>query len=85
MGPKRSSIMTSAKPMMADSGVRTSWLILARKSDFWALASSAARFAEVSSRSARLKAVMSRSTAQNFRSGPSLTWPMVIKSGMVPP
>ena len=42
-GPKRSSSITSAKPRMALSGVRISWLILARRSDFCALASSAAR------------------------------------------
>ena len=39
----------------------------------------------MSSPSAFLKAVMSRSTAQNFRSAPSFTRPIVMKSGIVPP
>ena len=52
--------------MMALSGVRISWLILARKSDFWALAVSAARRAATSSSSTFFQWVMSRSTAQNL-------------------
>src|SRR5829696_9274663 len=71
--------------MMALSGVRISWLTLARNSDFCALASSAARLDDSSSPSVFLNAVMSRRTAQNFRSGPSLTRPTVMNSGMMPP
>src|SRR3954467_8927319 len=71
--------------MMALSGVRISWLTLARNSDFCALASSAARFDDSSSPSVFLNAVMSRRTAQNLRSGPSLTRPTVMNSGMIPP
>ena len=52
--------------MMALSGVRISWLILARNSDFWALAASAARRAAISSSSTFFQCVMSRSTAQYF-------------------
>ncbi len=50
--------------MMALSGVRISWLILARNSDFWAFAASAARRAAISSSSTFFQCVMSRSTAQ---------------------
>ena len=53
--------------MMALSGVRISWLILARKSDFADDACSAWRLALVSSSSACFHLVMSRNTAQNFR------------------
>ena len=44
IGPKRSSIITSEKPMIALSGVRSSWLILARNSDLARLALSAEAF-----------------------------------------
>ena len=47
---------------MALSGVRISWLILARKSDLCELARSAARLAAISSSSARFHWVMSRNT-----------------------
>ncbi|MNL58117.1 hypothetical protein D3C87_1817280 [compost metagenome] len=54
----------SAKPMMALSGVRISWLTRARKSVLWALAVSAARLALRNSSSVRFHWVMSRITAQ---------------------
>ena len=56
--------------MMALSGVRISWLILARKSDLPALVFSARRFDSISSSSAFFQGVMSRSTAQNLRAVP---------------
>ena len=52
--------------MMALSGVRISWLILARKSDFADDARSASRLAAISSSSAFFHGVMSRNTAQNL-------------------
>ena len=52
--------------MMALSGVRISWEIFARKSDFADEARSAVRLALSRSSSARFHCVMSRSTAQNF-------------------
>ncbi len=70
--------------MMALSGVRISWLILARKSDFADEARSAVRLALSSSSSALFHCVMSRSTAQNL-SPPSPTRPMVMNSGISPP
>ncbi len=45
--------MISAKPMIAFSGVRSSWLMLARKRDFAAFAVSASNFAVFNSRSSR--------------------------------
>src|SRR5215211_43570 len=74
--------MTSAKPMMALSGVRISWLTLARKSDFAEEAFSASRLALVRSSSARFHCVMSRNTMQNFSSARR---PIVINSGISPP
>ncbi len=76
--------MTSEKPMMAFSGVRISWLILARKSDLARLARSARCLASVSSSSAFFHWVMSRSTAQNLV-GSSPIRPTVMNSGMSPP
>ena len=70
--------------MMALSGVRISWLILARKSDLADEARSAARLAVSSSSSAFFHCVMSRSTAQNFWP-PSPSRPMVMNSGIRPP
>ncbi len=49
--------------MMALSGVRSSWLILARKLDLARLALSARSRAAISSRSCALRSVMSRVTA----------------------
>ncbi len=54
--------------MMALSGVRISWLILARNSDFAVDAFSAARLALRSSSCDFFHAVMSRMSAQNFGS-----------------
>src|SRR5205823_3503507 len=70
--------------MMALSGVRISWEILARKSDFADEARSAVRLALSRSSSARFHCVMSRSTAQNFGM-PTPTGPMVMNSGISPP
>ena len=50
----------SEKPMMALSGVRSSWLIIARKSDLARLAPSASSFARFSSVSARMRSVTSK-------------------------
>ncbi len=74
--------MTSAKPMIALSGVRISWLTLARNSDLAVEARSASRLALVRSSSARFHCVMSRNTMQN---SPSATAPIVMNSGMSPP
>ncbi len=68
---------------MALSGVRISWLILARNSDFAVEAFSASWRALISSSSLRFQAVMSRSTAQYL--SPSSMRPMVMKSGTRPP
>ena len=62
--------------MMALSGVRISWLILARNSDLAVEAFSASRRALISSSSLRFQAVMSRSTAQSL--SPSSMRPMVM-------
>ena len=70
--------------MMALSGVRISWLILARKSDLADEARSAVRLALSRSSSARFHCVMSRSTAQNLLP-PSPMRPMVMNSGISPP
>ena len=51
---------------MALSGVRISWLILARNSHFAVEARSACWRALINSSSVRFQAVTSRSTAQNF-------------------
>ena len=52
--------------MMALSGVRISWLILARNSDLAVEVFSACCLALISSSSVRFQAVMSRITAQSF-------------------
>ena len=70
--------------MMALRGVRISWLIFARKSDFAEDARSASRLALTKSSSARFHWVMSRSTAQNL-SVPSAILPIVMNSGIRPP
>ena len=49
-------------PMMPQSGVRSSWLTVARKRDFAALAASALRCAPASASSERRRSVMSRPT-----------------------
>ena len=67
--------------MMALSGVRISWLILARKSDFADDALSACCLALSSSSSAFFHGVMSRNTAQSL-SAPSAIWPIVMNSGI---
>src|SRR3954447_26944334 len=46
-GPNMQSLIIPEKPMIAVSGVRNSWLILTRNSDFALLAASAACFAAV--------------------------------------
>jgi hypothetical protein len=46
-GPNVSIIMISEKPRMAFSGVRNSWLMVARNEDFARLAASASRRAVV--------------------------------------
>ena len=48
------------KPMIAFSGVRSSWLMLARKRSFARLAFSSSTFFSWSARSARLRSVTSR-------------------------
>ena len=53
---------TPAKPMMALSGVRSSWVMLARKSDLAAAAASAATRASISSASSSLRRWMLRAT-----------------------
>ena len=54
----------SENPMMAFSGVRNSWLMLARNSLLAWLAASACSFALRSSRSACLRSVISRAKRQ---------------------
>ena len=54
------SFRTPEKPMMAFSGVRSSWLMLARKSALAAAPASARSRASTSSRSSALRAVTSR-------------------------
>ncbi len=55
---------------MAFRGVRSSWLILARKLDLARLAASAASRAAISSRSCALRSVMSRVTATMSEASP---------------
>ena len=63
---------TSAKPMMAVSGVRSSWVMLARKSDLAAEAVSASSRALARSISSFLRSVMSREvTSRMFEPSPS--------------
>ncbi len=57
-----------AMPRMPFIGVRISWLIVARNSDFAWLAASAWRRASISSRSARFRSVMSRMMPVNSTS-----------------
>ena len=75
--------MTSENPMMAFSGVRISWLILARKSDFADDARSAWRLALSNSPSVFFQNVMSRKMAQS-PSPPSIA-DSVMNSGTRPP
>ena len=58
--PRISSLITSENPMMALSGVRSSWLIAARKAALARLADSAWSFASRSSLSMRLARSMNR-------------------------
>src|ERR1051326_3577494 len=58
--PKTLSRMTSENPSMAFSGVRSSWLMVARNCDFKRLADSAAILASPSSRSRALMVVTSK-------------------------
>ena len=62
--------MISAKPMMALSGVRSSWLTWARKVDLARLALSAASLALRRSPSIALRAVMSSLTARKWVTAP---------------
>src|SRR5438477_507589 len=74
IGPSISPAMTCEKPMIAFSGVRVSWLILARNSVLLRLASSACSFAASKSRSAPLRSVMSSHTVTTIESSPSSPW-----------
>ena len=56
----RSTMKASEKPMTAFSGVRSSWLIVARKRDLALFAASAASRARSSSARARCSSLMSR-------------------------
>ena len=73
-----------AKPRMALRGLRSSWLMLERKSDFARLACSAANVARCSSRllsckatSNRLRSVMSRAAAKTPCNVRSRSWKVV--------
>jgi hypothetical protein len=69
-GPNSCSRINSLKPMMALSGVRSSWLILARKADLALLAASARSCAASISSSCALRVEMSRETLTMFRTLP---------------
>ena len=70
-GSKGVSSTKSVMPMMALSGVRISWLTLARNPLLARLAASAASLAWCSSASARLRSVISRKTATPPRRRPA--------------
>ena len=84
VGGGESELMSWAKPRIALSGERSSWLMLDRKSDFARLAFSAAALALSSSmlfscsvRSKRLRSVTSRAAANTPCSFRSRSWKVV--------
>ena len=62
VGAGVSDCMNCAKPRMALSGVRSSWLMLERNSDLARLAASAAPLTSFNSASTRRRSVMSRAS-----------------------